>query len=126
MAATATSSIRDPFQAALNAAEALPPDGRRRLAARLLFATLPEDEFIIVPLRRLSASAQTRLKTLMDRSNEGKLSPPERNELVQLVEQYEYFMLANTRALLQAVRPELFTSAGRLVRRRLKKSHPAL
>jgi hypothetical protein len=48
---------------------------------------------------RLPAKADTRLQQLMDRNNEGKLSPSEREELEALVELSEQLSLVRAEAL---------------------------
>jgi hypothetical protein len=48
---------------------------------------------------RLPAKTGTRLQQLMDRNNEGRLSPPEREELEALVELSERLSLVRAEAL---------------------------
>ena len=67
---------------------------------------------ISVDLQRLDAECQARLDWLLDKSNEGRLTPEERQELQHLVAQYEHILLQNTAALLRATRPDLVDASG--------------
>jgi helix-turn-helix protein len=73
---------------------------------------------VTVIIRRLDTQGQARLQALMDKSNEGELTPSERQELEALVALYEQNMLANSEALLKATRPDLLDSAGEIDRKR--------
>lgn len=120
MAATAATTFQDPFQNALNAVETLPRESQQQLAKRLLLAAMPEEDRLIVIFHQLPNDTQARMDKLMARNNEGIINPAERNELVLLTEKYEKIMLGNTRALLRAVEPDLFTSTGHLVKKRME------
>jgi hypothetical protein len=50
-------------------------------------------------LRRLSAAKQKRLDALMDRNNEGRLTPADRKEFQRLVHETEEIALSNARKL---------------------------
>jgi hypothetical protein len=67
-----------------------------------------------------SKSAEKRFQELMDRNNEGRLTPAEQRELHRFVKQDEEMMLANSETLLRASAPKLFDEAGRLAPSRLK------
>ena len=77
---------------------------------------------ILISMRRFRQDAQARFQDLMDRHNEGQLSPSEHEELKGLVARYEALMLLNTETLLKAAHPELFTRSGRLKRKRLDRT----
>ena len=77
---------------------------------------------ISVDLRRLDAECQARFDWLLDRNNEGRLMPEERQELQNLVVQYENMLLQNTEALLRATRPDLVDASGHINRTRLAKA----
>jgi hypothetical protein len=110
------------YKAVLKQAQQLPLRARRQLAETLLSPADADEQTILVSMRRLRQDAQTRFQDLMDRNNEGQLTPTERTELKALVARYEAILLLNTEALLKANCPELFTSSGRLSRRRLDRS----
>ena len=74
---------------------------------------------VSVDLQRLDVESQARLDWLLDRNNEGCLTPDERKELQRLVTQYENILLQNSEALLRATRPDLVDASGRINRRRL-------
>lgn len=82
---------------------------QRQLAEALLRSANDDEQSILVTMRRLHQDIQTRLQDLMERNNEGQLTPGEREELKALVGRYETILLFNTVALLQANCPELFT-----------------
>jgi hypothetical protein len=63
-------------------------------------------ELAEIRLRRLSAAKQKRLDALMDRSNLGRLTSAERNELKILVRNAEEISLSNARKL-ASQRPSL-------------------
>lgn len=107
------------FQTALAAAEALPPSAQRRLAEHLLRQSEEATHLVFVPLRHFAPDVQTRFDALMEASNEGTLTPQERDELSDLVAQYEQMMLLNSEALLRGTHPQLFDESGRLVQSRL-------
>ena len=74
---------------------------------------------IAVELQRLDVESQARFDWLLDQNNEGRLTLAEREELQGLIAQYEHLPLQNTEALLQAARPDLVGTAGRINRVRL-------
>src|SRR5262245_3398459 len=75
-----------------------------------------------VELQRLDAVCQARLDWLLDKNNEGSLTPEERQELQHLVAQYEHILLQNTEALLRATRPDLVDASGRINQARLARA----
>jgi len=77
---------------------------------------------VSVDLRRLDAVCQARLDWLLDKNNEGCLTPAERQELQHLVAQYERMLLQNTEALLCATRPDLVDASGHIKPARLAKA----
>jgi hypothetical protein len=77
---------------------------------------------IAVELQHLDAETQERLDWLLDRNNEGRLTPVEREELRSLVAQYEHLLLLNTEALLRATRPDLVDASGRINQTRLSRA----
>lgn len=74
---------------------------------------------IAVELQRPDVESQARFDWLLDQNNEGRLTLAEREELQGLIAQYEHLPLQNTEALLQAARPDLVGTAGRINRVRL-------
>ncbi len=58
----------------------------------------PRDLLETVAALRLPARADRRLQTLMDRNNDGALTPSEREELESLVEMSETLALVRARA----------------------------
>jgi hypothetical protein len=107
------------LKAALAAAERLPRMLRRRLAERLVAETAPSGSTTVVYLQRLPDRKRRRLALLMDKSNEGRLTPPERLESRRLGAEVERMLVTNSEALARALRPELFDERGRPIRRRL-------
>ncbi|NOX62861.1 MAG: hypothetical protein GXP42_13090 [Chloroflexi bacterium] len=96
---------------------------RRALAERLLQESNDvNEETTVMLLQRFSPAAQSRMDELLAKSNEGTLTEAERAELTALVEEYERIMLANTKALLRASRPQLFDAEGNLIRARLSEA----
>jgi hypothetical protein len=77
---------------------------------------------ISVELQRLDADSQARLDALLEQNNEGCLTPAEREELQDLVAQYERLLLQNTEVLLRATRPDLVDTSGKISRSRLTKA----
>lgn len=110
------------YQTVLKQAEKLPARARRLLAESLLRPANADEQTILVTMSRFQPDVQARFQNLMDRNNEGQLTPREREELKALVARYKALLLLNTEALLKASSPELFTSSGRLSRRRLDRS----
>jgi hypothetical protein len=110
------------YQKVLKQAQRLPLRARRQLAETLLRPANADEQTILVSMSRFQQDAQARFQDLMDRNNEGQLTPGEREELKALVARYKTILLLNTEALLKANCPELFTPSGRLSRRRLDRS----
>jgi hypothetical protein len=110
------------LKVALAAAQQLPPNLQRQLAEQLIMTTLPDRSAVMVYLQRLSPREQARLTTLMDKHNEGRLSPPERKELQRLGTEVDEVLLANSSALARALRPELFDERGKPVKRRFRQA----
>lgn len=103
---------------ALAAAEQLPLEQQRQLVERLVAAAASDETTVIVPLRRLSRQKQARLVELMDKNNDGRLSSAEQKELHRLGVEVDQMLLANSRTLARALRPELFDEQGRRVKGR--------
>ncbi len=78
-----------------------------------------EEPKVKIELRRLDLSSQTRLDDLLEKNNEGTLTPEERQELEGLVARYEDVLLQNSETLLRATRPDLVDESGRIDRARL-------
>ena len=110
------------LKVALAAAQQLPPKLQKQLAERLITATLPDKHTTVVYLQRLSPQKQARLTQLMDRQSEGRLSQAERLELKQLGSEVDQLLLANSRALAHALRPELFDERGRPMKQRFRQA----
>ncbi len=110
------------YQTILKQARQLPPRARRWLAETLLRPTNGDEQTILISMRRFRQDAQARFQELMDRHNEGQLSPRDHEELKSLVARYEALMLLNTETLLKAAYPQLFTTSGRLRRKRLDRT----
>jgi hypothetical protein len=102
------------YQTILAQARRLPRRVRLQLAETLLRPAGADEQIVFVSMRRLQPDAQARFLKLMDRHNDGKLKPKEREELNDLVARYEELMLANSETLLAANHPALLTSGGRL------------
>lgn len=107
------------LEVALAAVQRLPRSARWALTERLFQQLTPRPHTRIVPLQQFDAVTQKRFQELMDRNNEGQLTPVERKELNSLVEQYEEIMLANSEALARVSYPEIFDETGRLIESRL-------
>ena len=110
------------LKVALAAAQQLPPKLQKQLAERLITATLPDKHTTVVYLQRLSPQKQARLQKLMDKNNERQLSQAERLELKQLGSEVDQLLLANSRALAHALRPELFDEQGRPMKQRFRQA----
>lgn len=110
------------LRVALSVAKRLPLKLRRELAERLLASAAPEQQSVTVRLRRLPPSKQSRLARLMDKNTDGKLTKAERAELLRLGEEVDEAMLANSKALARAARPELFDARGHLVKSRSRQA----
>ncbi len=116
------------YQNALTAVEQLPAKLRIRLFEHVLTATEGDENILFVGVRHPSAAMQSRLAELMDKNNEGQLTPFEQTELKQLVAESDEMALANARALARLLRPDLFDEKGRATKKRIKlalKSPPA-
>ncbi len=103
---------------ALKAAEQLSPKLRRQLALRLLAGGAVREKIVL--LHQLSAEKQERLGVLLEKNNEGELTPAERVHLKRLGAAADQIMLANSKALAKSLRPEVFDRQGRLVKKRLR------
>lgn len=110
------------FNVALAAVEQLPIKLQKELATKLLSATTNQEEILLVQLRRLSPTKQSRLAELMDKHTEGHLSRTELQELKRLNQEVNHLMLLNTEALTRAMHPELFNEKGQLVNRRVREA----
>jgi len=106
----------------LAAARQLPLKLQRQLAERLIAATAPDENTIVVYLQRLSPQKQARLAKLMDKNNEGRLSEAEQLELKRLGSEVDRMLLANSHALARALRPELFDERGRPIKSRFRQA----
>lgn len=56
----------------------------------------------------------------MDKNNEGLITRAEYNELQKLVAEVDQIMLANSKTLARAVRPELFDEKGKPIKCRFQ------
>jgi hypothetical protein len=74
-----------------------------------------------VPLQRFPPAKQKRFTLLMDKNNEGQLSRAEKMEIKKLGAEADELMLANSRALALALRPELFDKRGRPIQARFRR-----
>jgi hypothetical protein len=110
------------LRVALAAAQQLPPTLQKQLAERLIAATASEENTTIVYLRRHSPQKQARLAELMDKNNEGRLTPAEQADLKQLGTEVDQMLLANSQALARALRPELFNEHGRPIQSRFRQA----
>jgi len=110
------------FKMALAAARELPPKLRRQLTRHLLAVDEPQANVTVVYLQRLSPAKQSRLATLMDKSNEGQLKRAEKSEFKRLGAEVDQILLENSQALAFAMRPELFDERGRLIKDRFKQA----
>lgn len=107
---------------ALAAAKQLPLKLQRQLAERLMRASAPEENTVVVYLRRLPPQKQARLAQLMDKSNEGRLSQAERVELQRIGSEVDQMLLMNSQSLARALRPELFDEQGRPIKSRFRQA----
>ncbi|HEY3243468.1 MAG TPA: hypothetical protein VGM03_08955, partial [Phycisphaerae bacterium] len=80
----------------------------------------PNRQVVVTYLERLSPEKHARLARLMDKSDAGTLTSAERAELKRLGREVDEMLLANSKSLAQAMRPELFDSRGQPVRHRLR------
>lgn len=95
------------LKVALAAVEQLPVKLQRQLAEHVLLTTAEED-LVVVYFKQLSTADESRLQDLMDKNNDGQLTPAERAELKRLGAKADQIMLENSKALARASRPELF------------------
>ncbi|MGI0016155.1 MAG: hypothetical protein ACREBU_22265, partial [Nitrososphaera sp.] len=63
-----------------------------------------------------------RLAELMDKNNNDRLNRKERLELQRLGSEVDQILLANSQALAQALRPELFDARGRPKKSRFRQA----
>jgi len=110
------------LKVALAAAQQLPTKLQQQLAEQLLRKLTPNKNTVIVSLRRLSQQKQVRLARLMDKHNDGRLSPAEQKELQRLGGEVDQLLLANSRALARALRPELFNEQGKPLQPRFRRA----
>jgi hypothetical protein len=110
------------LEVALTAVEQLSVKLRRQLVERLLAETGPGERTVAVSLRRLSAQKQARLAELMDQNGEGRLSKAEQTELGRLGAEVDEILLANSRQLARALRPELFDERGSPIKNRFRQA----
>lgn len=108
------------LKVALAAAEQLPVELQKELVAQLLLTTTRHEESLLVQLRRLPPTKQSRLTELMDKHTEGQLSRTEWLELKRLNDEVNQLMLLNTEALTRALHPEFFNKKGQLVKRQVQ------
>ncbi|NUO79695.1 hypothetical protein HUU05_06440 [candidate division KSB1 bacterium] len=73
-------------------------------------------------MQRFSPAKQKRFALLMDKNNEGELSRAEKVEIKKLGAEADELMLANSRALALALRPELFDRLGRPIQARFRRA----
>ncbi len=104
------------------AAEQLPLKLQRQLVQRLVAVTARDGRTTVVYLRQLSPQRRQRLAKLMDKNNEGQLSQVERSELKRLGAEVEHTLVANSRALARALRPELFDEQGWPIHHRFRQA----
>lgn len=95
------------------AVEQLPQRQQRELTKRLIATTVLNENTTVLFLQRLSSQKQARLAKLMDKNNNNRLNRTERLELQRLASDVDQMLLANSHALAQALRPELFDTLGR-------------
>ena len=108
------------FHTAQIANKQLPLKLQKKLTEQLISTTMPESNFIVVYLRRLSETKQARLTALMDKSVEGTLTRAEDTELKRLGVEVDEMLLLNSQALSRAIRPELFDKGGRPIKSRFR------
>ncbi len=110
------------LKVALAAAQQLPPKLQKQLAERLMRATTPDKNTVVVSLQRLSPQKHVRLTKLMDKNNEGRLRQAEQLELKRLGTEVDQMLWANSQALARALRPELFDKRGRPMKHRFRQA----
>ena len=113
------SQLNQALKVALAAVEQLPVKLQRQLAEQVL-VSMAQGQMIIVYLKRLSPADQARLQELMDKNNEGLLTPAERLELEELGARVDKMMLENSKSLARATRPELFDQKGKPIKSRIR------
>ncbi len=84
--------------------------------------TVLQENTTVVFLQRLSPQKQARLAELMDKNNNDRLNRKERLELQRLGSEVDQILLANSHALAQALRSELFDALGRPVKSRFRQA----
>ncbi|MGH7600656.1 MAG: hypothetical protein ACREOI_30230 [bacterium] len=104
------------------AVEQLPQKQQRELTKRLIATTVLEENTTVVFLQRLSPQKQARLAELMDKNNNDRLNRTERLEFQRLGSEVDQILLANSHALAQALRPELFDARGRPIKSRFRQA----
>jgi hypothetical protein len=110
------------LRVAMAAVEQLPRKQQRQLTERLITTTVLQDNTTVLFLRRLSPQKQARLAELMDKNNNNRLNRKERLELQRLSSEVDQILLANSHALAQALRPELFDKRGRPIKSRFRQA----
>src|SRR5436309_1102476 len=98
------------------------PKLQKQLAERLMKATTPDKNTVVVSLQRLSPQKHVRLTKLMDKNNEGRLSQAEQLELKRLGTEVDQMLWANSQALARVLRPELFDKHGRPMKHRFRQA----
>ena len=106
------------LKVALAAVQQLPTKLQQQLAEQLLRELTPDNNAVVVSLRRLSPQKQIRLARLMDKHNDGRLSQAEQKELQRLGVEVDQLLFSNSQALACALRPELFDERGRPLKSR--------
>ena len=114
------------LKVAMAAVGQLPPRLQRQLAEEIVSAKRHDDQTTVIYLQRLSRSKRARLAALMDKGDKGRLSTAESVELKRLGSEVEQMLLANSHALAQALRPELFDQKGRPITRRFRQALSAM
>jgi hypothetical protein len=110
------------LKVAMAAVGQLPPRLQRQLAEEIIAAGRRDDQTTVIYLQRLPRSKRARLAALMDKRDKVRLSTAETIELKRLGSEVEQMLLANSHALAQALRPELFDQRGRPITRRFRQA----
>jgi hypothetical protein len=110
------------LRVAMAAVEQLPRKQQRQLTERLIATTVLQENTTVLFLQRLSPQKQARLAELLDKNNDERLNRKERLELQRLALEVDQILLANSHALAQALRPELFDKRGRLIKSRFRQT----
>lgn len=114
------------LKVALAAVEKLPVKLRLELAERVMESVRDGEETLLIRFKWLSAKKQARLQELLDKNNEGVLTPAQKSELERLVEEHDEIVLHNSEAMTRISNPELFDKKGRPVKSRIKAALKAL